>query len=59
MAEGAIEAADQRHHQRPIADGIAELSEGARHRLQPTAVVGDVEGALLEVAELGGEEEDA
>jgi hypothetical protein len=59
VTEGAVEASNQRQHEGPITDGITKLSEGARHRLQPTTIVGDVEGALLEVAELGGEEEGA
>lgn len=59
VAKSSVETADQRQHESSVANRIAELSESARHRLQPPTVVGDVESTLLELAELGGEQESA
>jgi hypothetical protein len=59
VAKSSVETADQRQHESLVANRIAELSESARHRLQAPTVVGDVESTLLELAELGGEQESA
>jgi hypothetical protein len=51
VAELTAEAAKEREHHLPIADGIAELGKGSRHRFELAAVVGDAQGLLAEVAE--------
>jgi hypothetical protein len=57
VEKSPIETTDHLHHQGPIADRIAKFIESTRHRPQPPTVVGDVEGTLLELAELGREHE--
>jgi hypothetical protein len=57
VKKSPIETTDHRHHQGLIADRIAKFIESTRHRLQPPTVVGDVEGTLLELVELGREHE--
>jgi hypothetical protein len=54
VVELAAEAAKEREHHLPIADGIAELGKGSRHRDARgllAAVVGDAQGLLVAVAE--------
>lgn len=47
---------EEREHECAIAHWVTELVEGAGHRFQAVAKVGDVHGTLLDGAELGREE---
>jgi hypothetical protein len=51
VVELTAEAAKEREHHLPIADGIAELGKGSRHRFELAAVLGDAQGLFAEVAE--------
>ena len=59
MAELATQATEEREHQLPVADGVAELGKRGGHRLETATVVSDAQGVLAEVAELRFEEERA
>jgi len=57
VAKLFVQATEKCEDHLSIADRIAELSERGRHRLEAAAVVGDVQGALTEIAELRLEKE--
>lgn len=52
MTEFTIEATEEGEHHLAVTDGVAELGQRRRHRLQLATVVGDGQGVLTEVAEL-------
>ena len=57
--ELVIEAADEGEHEELVIDRHPEIAEAVGHTLQALAVLRDAEVPLLEVAELGIEEDDA
>lgn len=57
VAELSVQATEEREDHLPIANGVAELGKGGGHRLEAATIVGDVQGALTEVAKLRLEEE--